>query len=307
MFHDKGVVSYAILDTGGCRWATESGGCSMCGYVNDTCNRPVTKDEIIQQTDYIMGKIPCSNGPFALRIFTSGSFFDEREIGPESRQYVLNKLRQIKGLTELTVESRPEHVTRESVSLLVDGLPGVEVEVAIGLESSSDLVRNSCIGKGFTFEDFKRACDTIRSVGVRVKTYVLLKPPFLSEFDSSYDAEKTVEDVISLTDSVSVNACNIQKGTLVEELHRQGSYRPPWIWTVIEVLRKAHGAAGEGTNIICDTVAFGTVRGPHNCRRCDKKAAAMVRSFSLTQDPVCLEGLNCPCEGEWAKIYNYHY
>jgi len=307
MFHGKGVVHYAILDTGGCRWARDSGGCAMCGYVTDTCMRDVTPAEMADQVDRTVARIPRSKGPYGLRIFTSGSFFDGREFPPESRRYLLDQLSKLEGLAELTVESRPEHIDKEAVSMLRDGVPNAEVEVAIGLESSSDRVRDECIGKGFKFRQFERACECIRSEHTRTKAYVLLKPPFLSEFDAWYDAVRTAKDVSGRVDSVSLNSCNVQKGTLVEELFRAGAYRPAWIWTVLEVLREAKQVFAGERNVICDTVAFGTPRGPHNCRKCDDRATAMVRRFSLSQDVTALEGLECGCRGSWAKIYNYHF
>lgn len=307
MFHGKGVVHYVILDTGGCHWAKGSGGCAMCGYVTDTCMREVTPAEMADQVEQVMTRIPRSKGPFGVKVFTSGSFFDERELSLESRGHLLDALSKLEGLAELTVESRPEHIDKEAVSMLQARLPKAEVEVAIGLESSSDRVRDECIGKGFTLRQFELACKLIRSEGARIKAYVLLKPPFLSEFDACYDAVRTIKDVSGSVDSVSLSACNVQKGTLVEELHRTDAYRPPWIWTVTEVLREAKQVFSGERNVICDTVAFGTPRGPHNCRKCDDRATAMVRRFSLSQDPAALEGLECRCRGEWAKIYNYHF
>jgi hypothetical protein len=307
MFHDRGVVHYLILDTGGCRWARETGGCSMCGYANESCGRDVADDELVEEFEQLIERIPASGGSYGLRVFTSGSFLDEEEIGGASREHIVEVLSTLEGLSELTVESRPEHVTKERVRELVEGLPGTEVEVAIGLESSSDWVRENCIGKGFSFRDFARASRVIREAGARSKCYVLLKPPFLNEFDSAYDATRTVVDVADMVDSVSINSCNVQKGTLVEQLHSRGEYRPAWIWTVVEVLQAAGKALPAGKNVICDTVAFGTLRGPHNCRRCDSKAKGMVDAFSIDQDPGRLQGLECKCRGEWARQYLYRF
>lgn len=307
MFHGEGVVHYAVLDTGGCLWARSTGGCSMCGYVHDSCMRGVSGEEIDQQVDGILARMPKSQGPFALKIFTSGSFLDEREIDRASREQILCRLSELPGLAELTIETRPEFVTGEAVRETREMLPNAVLEVAIGLESSSDWVRQSCIGKGFAFEDFRSASQDISGAGARCKAYILLKPPFLSEHDAAYDSIQTVADCAPLVDSVSVNACNVQRGTLVEEMQRNGSYRPPWIWTVLEVLRKAREMLPEDKALICDTVAFGTIRGPHNCRRCDRKLTRMVERFSLTQDPSVLAGVDCPCRGEWAADYYYGF
>ncbi len=307
MFHGPGVIYYAILDTGGCRWARETGGCSMCGYIADTCGREVEVEELKAQVDEMLAILPASKGPFGLKIFTSGSFFDTREVRGEARDYLIQELRGVSGLSELTVESRPEFIESSLVSGLVSGLPDLEIEVAMGLESSSDWVRKNCIGKGFTFERFRKKSIVVRNSGARVKTYLLVKPPFLSEFDAAYDTVKSVEESAEYSDSISINACNVQKGTLVESLYKRGNYRPPWIWTVLRILRSARDALDPSKNLICDTVAFGTRRGPHNCRKCSSKGKQMVRDFSLSQDPSQLKALECDCRGRWTKSFYYHY
>jgi radical SAM enzyme (TIGR01210 family) len=307
MFHGVGTVHYAILDTGGCRWALNSGGCSMCGFANDSCCREVLPGEIKKQVEGLMTKITGSGEPLGLRVFTSGSFLDDSEIDPDTRDRILCRISKLPGLSEFTVESRPEHVTEEKIGHLTETMSNIATEVAIGLESSSDDVRENCIGKGFSFGDFQRAGQIIRDGGSRCKAYILLKPPFLSEYDAAYDSIQSMLDSTDLVDSFSLNACNVQKGTLVEELHRSRSYRPPWIWTVRQVLLDAHREMGGDIDIICDTVAYGTRRGPHNCRRCDKKARATINSFSLNQDPNVLDSIKCKCRGDWEREFYYHY
>jgi len=307
MFHGPGIIHYIILDTGGCHWARKTGGCSMCGFIADTCARDVSDEELRREIDDVVARIPDSQGPFGLKIFTSGSFLDTREISEENREYLLAELADKPGISEMTVESRPEFVVDESVSAVVSALPDVEVEVALGLESSSDWVRENCVGKGFSLEDFGKASRTARQSGARVKTYLLLKPPFMSEFDAAYDCVRSAKDISGETDSISINACNVQRGTLVQELFKRREYRPPWIWTVLDVLKQARDALPSEKNVICDTVAFGKRRGPYNCPRCNKRAVSMVEAFSLGQDPRELEGLECDCRGRWTEIYNYHF
>ncbi len=62
--------------------------------------------------------------------------------------------------------------------------------MAIGLETSSDLIRKHSINKGFTFRDFVNAAEVAKVNGVAVKTYLMLKPPFLSE-------KQALEDIVT--------------------------------------------------------------------------------------------------------------
>jgi radical SAM enzyme (TIGR01210 family) len=279
----------------------------MCGFANDSCCREVASREIEEQVDGLLTKISGSGNPFGLRVFTSGSFLDDEEIKPDTRDRILGRFSELAGLSEFTVESRPEHVNGEKIGRLTEIMSDIDTEVAIGLESSSNDVRGNCIGKGFSFGDFHRASQIIRGGGSRCKAYILLKPPFLSEYDAAYDSIQSILDSADLADAFSLNACNVQKGTLVEELQRSGFYRPPWLWTVRRVLLDAHREMGGDIDIICDTVAYGTRRGPHNCKRCDKKARAIINNFSLNQDPASLDALDCKCRGDWEREFFYHY
>jgi len=58
---------------------------------------------------------------------------------------------------------------------------GKKFEVAIGLETTNDLIRKDCINKGFSFSDFIRASEVAGKNDTSVKAYLMLKPPFLSE------------------------------------------------------------------------------------------------------------------------------
>ena len=54
---------------------------------------------------------------------------------------------------------------------------GKKFEVAIGLETSNDIIRKDCINKGFSFSDFTRASEVAKKNDVTVKAYLMQKPP----------------------------------------------------------------------------------------------------------------------------------
>ncbi len=269
-----------ILRTRGCSWNR----CLMCGYKRDTDPR-VTTHDLISQIDRALKKGKAK----ILKIFTSGSFF---ELDKEFRDYVYGKVREF-GFEKLIVESRPEFVYEVEKDL--DKID-FEFEVGIGLETSNDFVREVCINKGFTFEDFKRSAKYLKSKGFRVKTYLLLKPPFLSEREAIEDALNSVRDVKDYADVVSLNPTNVPSNTCIEVLWRKGIYRPPWLWSVVEVLRNAD------IEIVSDPVGAGSLRGPHNCGKCDKDVVKAIREFSLTQEKSVFENLYCRCLKLWEKI-----
>ncbi|MGP8329128.1 MAG: archaeosine biosynthesis radical SAM protein RaSEA [Methanosarcinaceae archaeon] len=288
-----------IFKTSGCRWG-QAGGCTMCGFVYDSAHTPPSPIDIEAQLDRALRKAD-NLDEFMLKIFTSGSFFDEREIVPQVRQSILRRLADDNRILKVLAETRPEFVTDE-VMRECDSIPGdTKFEIAVGLETSSDIIRKDSINKGFKFTDFVRASETAKKYGVTTKAYLMLKPPFLSEGEAINDMLQSVNDAAQYTDTISINLCNVQRGTFVESLWQKGQYRPPWLWSIVEILKKTK-LAHPDTVIMSDPVGAGSKRGPHNCKKCSHDVADAIRKFSITQDTGVLGELTCDCIELWKKV-----
>jgi archaeosine synthase beta-subunit len=273
-----------ILRTVGCRWNR----CTMCGYASE--GAPATAEDLMVQFHGAMKKL--SSETQVVKIYTSGSFLDHLELPNEARIRILDDLHS-RGIKKLVIESRPEYITPERVA---ECLSRIDTEFAIGLETSSDLIRQKIIRKGFAFQDFVNASEIVHDHGGKVKAYLLLKPPMLSEGAAIRDAISSAKVAGKYADMLSLNLCNIQRGTLVERLWGRGEYRPPWLWSALEVLKNVSHP------IICDPVGAGTKRGPHNCGECDASIAKAIRSHDLTQDPGIFDDLDCRCKIAWQKV-----
>ncbi len=283
-----------IFQTSGCRWNN----CTMCGYVYDSAQNPPSHDDLMKQFGYAMSR--CRDEEFIVKIFTSGSFLDDGEIAPVTRKEMLSRLGADDRVKKVIAETRPEYVTKDRVLESIAAL-GKRFEVAIGLETSNDTIRKDCINKGFSFSDFIRAIKAANNEGATVKAYLMLKPPFIPEGMAINDMIQSINDASHYSGTISVNLCNVQKGTLVEEMFLRGDYRPPWLWSAVEVLRRGKEAAPDAV-IMSDPVAAGSARGPHNCGKCDKDVAEAIRVFSLTQDAGVFDNLDCECRELWRKV-----
>ena len=89
---------------------------------------------------------------------------------------------------------------------------------------------------------------------------------------------------------------NIQNNTIVERLFRNREYRPPWLWSLVEMIRQVHPVPGR---LIVHPTAAGRIRGAHNCGECDKNVAAAIERYSVSNDIIEFEGLSCDCEKVW--------
>ncbi len=286
---EAGVV---ILPTRGCRWGLRSG-CAMCGYVNDSASSPPAEEQLLHNLDTALAAL---GGVRYLKIFNSGSFFDTLEISREAAAGLLSRLNG-RGIERVQVESRPEFITEDVLAAAKDALDA-QLEVGLGVETTSDAIRRDCVNKNATTQDFQRAIEACVDSGVLVKGYLLLKPPFLTEDEAVGDTLKSAEELVEMGASrISINPLNVQSGTLVEYLWKRKEYRPPWLWSVIEVLRKASETLR--VPVISHPTAAGTRRGAHNCGECDAEVKKAIIDFSVTQDRAKLVDVPCDCIDVW--------
>lgn len=283
-----------ILRTRGCYWADQKG-CSMCGYAKDTLGRSATPAELAEQLDHALARY--KNEPY-VKVYTSGSFLDDREVDPGSRVALG---RAFSGRARrLLVETLPEFATPETLGPLHEAFSG-ELEVALGLESTDPDVLGRLVHKNAPPREYLEAGDRVRALGLRAKAYLLLKPPYLTENEAVRDVLRSIREAHPHFDALSVNPVHIQNGTVVEWMYHRGRYRPPWLWSVVETLRT--GAPLRGTSrLVSFPTAGGLPRGPHNCPRCNTRVLEAIEEASLRQEFGALDALDCDCRSEWQRL-----
>ena len=280
-----------ILKTRGCYWADVKG-CTMCGYSRDTLGRSATPEELTEQLTRALSRY--RDEPY-VKVYTSGSFLDDREVDPASRERIVGAFSG--RARRFLFETLPEFATDETLRPLRAAFRG-ELEVALGLESTDPVVLAKYVHKSAAPEEYLAAGDRARSLGLRSKAYLLLKPPYLSESESVDDVLRSVEVAARHFDTLSINPVHIQNGTVVEWLYRRGRYRPPWLWSVVDALGKGARLRG-ASRLVSFPTAGGLPRGPHNCGACDARVLAAIEEASLGQEFSLLEGLDCDCRRRW--------
>lgn len=272
-------VLNVVIPTAGCYWNK----CYMCSYALGSQKEEYIKDfqRVIQDKD--VEKV---------KIFTSGSFLDKNELPEPERNNLLDIIKE-KNVKELTIETRPEFV--KDAATVKEYLDGITLEVALGLESSNDRILKFCINKGFTFADFKKAVVILHTIKAKIKAYILIKPPFVTEYEATEDAVHTAETIADMVDVISFNPVVVHKQTLVEYLWKNKNYNPPWLWSVVEVLNRTHFLS---PHIMCHPVAVGKYRGIKNCKKCTYSIANKIREFSITNEKI---EHSCACKSEWIE------
>ncbi|MDO5862280.1 MAG: archaeosine biosynthesis radical SAM protein RaSEA [Thermoplasmata archaeon] len=272
-----------IMRTNGCCWV-KGGGCTMCGY-REASLGGVTEEDLLSQLEQALSRY--KGEPF-VKIYTSGSFLDDNEVPPSVRAKIFEAF---SGCDRILFESRPEFITPESLADVPKN-----VTVALGLESSDPEVLRTAVHKGFTPDDILRAGTLLKETGLGVRTYLLLKTPFMTEAMAIEDAVRSARFADPFSDEISVNPLNVQRGTYVERLWKRGDFRSPWIWSLIEVFRQLSGTVS--ARLMSSPSGGGASRGVHNCGSCDERALKAIEKFSYSQDIADLD-VTCECQTRW--------
>lgn len=177
-----------ILKSGACGW----GGCVFCGYGRIRGYSP-TKENLTREFDRFF-KTPAD----AVKVFGSGSFFDEKQVPAEMREHFIRKCVENR-VKCVTVESRPEYVNGEKIQEFRK--KSIKLTVAIGLEAADDRILKK-MNKGFTLRDYERACRMIRANKASVRTYLLANLPYVRDVRKKLN--ESVKYVLKHSDSVVV-------------------------------------------------------------------------------------------------------
>lgn len=303
-FSDKISKRLTLLLPGrGCSWFKKSGGCTMCGFnkklmdVNQRWNFSANDLFALYR---IAELLSCSQKPEILCIFNGGSFLNEDEIPRQTQIAITRSVKIHPTFGLLFIESRPEFITEASIENIRRNLGCKRLEVGIGLEAVTNKVREVYIHKGFNLQDYEKAVKLLNGRGVYVLTYVFLKPLGISEREAIEEAMKTIQYAFKVgSDEVSISCAFIQDGTRMAKSYGRGEFRPPWLWSIIEVLRRTAHLGSVRVGSFNDNPP--PIDIPHNCPKCSKRVENALQKYNLVRDISIFDSVFCECQKEWQR------
>lgn len=293
-------VVLAIPGQGCSLFRRPQGGCLHCGLFSDGIISPETdQEQVISAFADNLNRHDFSKTP-VLCIYVPGSFLDDQEIDPESRRAIISLVAQKTKIKKVIFESLPQFITAAGIGELKSVLADKEIEIAIGLDSSDDQIRDLCINKSFSLRTFEHACALLQRLQIRFSAFALLKPPFLTEQESISDTIRTVQYAFNKgAAAVSIEPNTVQENTFVWKLFRKKMYRPPWLWSILEVIRQL--PPGKESRIGGIVVYPRAVKSAHNCELCTAGIWQKIQEYNLKQDKDIFTGLDCNCKNQWYK------
>lgn len=281
----------------GCYWAKSNGGCSYCGYqdlvdeMNGTTHPftylDILRTEISKQTEKIE----------RISFFVGGSFLEiPRHIQLELFHEV-NKYTEVK---EVCIETRPELVSKDHLLELKSCLNGKGLQVAFGVESSNEFIRNSIHKKGLDEKTYETAINILHECNIKTLIYVFVKPPIAGITDG--EAIKDAMDTIKDSFAKGAYAVELECGYIVEnsemyDLYMEGKYKPLTFWSIQNLLQEAIELNQGIVRLAYFSDTPKPVAGPSNCEYCDAKFNEMFDEYRKTLDKnIIYRNIECNCK-----------
>lgn len=167
-------VATVFLTGRECPWR-----CVMCDLWQHTNVADTPPGAIPAQITAARESVRLSHGSIErMKLYNSGSFFDPRAV-PEVDYDAIAAA--VSGLSHLVVESHPSVVgarTEHLLDVLRRHAGTVALEVAMGLETAHPAALEQ-INKRMTVESFARAAAHLGQLGVALRVFLLVSPPFV--------------------------------------------------------------------------------------------------------------------------------
>jgi radical SAM enzyme (TIGR01210 family) len=296
------VIRLTVLLPGkGCEWAIKTGGCTMCAFGK----RAQEMGKHFSGNDlYTLFQIAINltktDRPFVVSIYNGGSFLNEKEIPFDTQLKVCQKINEHFSVEKLFIESRVEFINKEKIKILKKKVGRKKLIIGIGLEAQDDKIRNVFIKKGLNKKDYENAVKLLKENGIKVLTYVFLKPIYISEREAIEEAIKTIEYAFKIgTDEVALESGFVQESTLMARLFKEKKYRPPWLWSIIEVIKKTYNIGPLHVGGFSDEPP--PIAIPHNCPLCSSKIEHLLQKYRETHNIELFSNLRCDCYKVWKE------
>jgi archaeosine synthase beta-subunit len=293
-----------MLPGSGCEYWKKSGGCTMCGFKNSTekySHGRLYPSCVFKALYWLAEKSANKLLPDELAVYNGGSFWNDREI-PRNFQNYLYRLVSANGtLQRLMFETRCEYINEQKIRIALEALGNKKLTVGIGLESQDDFVRNKLIRKGLSKKEFESKVGMLRRAGADVLAYVFLKPLGLTEEEALKEAISTIKYAVDVGVSrIDLSCAFIQAGTKMSESFFNGTYSPPSLWTILEIIKQTEDY-GWPVNIGGFTDEPPPLAIPANCPNCSPQIYDSIEQYRITR--ILGKIPKCSCYQLWTKNF----
>jgi len=299
-FHKNEISTYrlcTVLKTKGCSYARHSGGCLHCSLLQNAVN-DVSDESLLSQFDFSIAQ----NTDFDyshIDLLVLGSFLDDEEVSTYVRKSLLKKV-SLLPVESVTIESRPEYITLDKIEECISLLNGVKLEIALGIESTNDYIRDEILRKNNTMDEIEKVIALLAKCGVQMLGYVLIKPPGICEREGIKDGISSSIDIFNLGKKygietrVALQPMYIPKDSYAYQQYIDNQYMPPRVWSIIEILK--HISHKGSVNVALNDEGLANGRTLSNCGICTPSMIELLKKFNYSNDIHVFDDYYCNCK-----------
>lgn len=203
--------------------------CLMCDLWKNTTDKTVPLGAIPAQLDFALSRLPPAQH---VKLYNSGNFFDPQAIPSDDLPAIVNRVRHFR---TVIVENHPRLCNGRCADFQQQ--LGTQLEIALGLETSHAPTLAK-LNKQMTIDDFARSCELLLQAQIRIRAFILLKPPWTSEEQGIVRALESVRFAFDC----GVSCCAVipvRPGNgIMEQLGQQGLFTPPRLSSLELVMRE---------------------------------------------------------------------
>jgi hypothetical protein len=253
--------------------------CLMCDLWKNTTEDSVPSGAIPAQIEQALTQMPDVKH---LKLYNSGSFFDSRAIPEKDYKKIASIL---KNFETVIIESHPRLINKKCLEFRDMLKP--ELQIALGLESANKEIL-SRLNKLMTKDDFSNSVSFLTKHQINTRAFILLKPPFLSESEGIFWAERSIDFAFSSgAECCTIIPVRAGNGAM-DFLMNKGDFSLPDIHSLENVLE--YGIGLKGGRVFADTWDLGLFS---KCKNCTDKRTERLIKMNLSQQIATV--VECEC------------
>jgi radical SAM enzyme (TIGR01210 family) len=273
-------VATIFLTNRECPWR-----CLMCDLWRNTLEETVPDGAIAAQIRHALGRLPSVvPGRSAIKLYNSGSFFDPRAIPPSEYPAIAEI---VSPFSRVILECHPALIGPRCLEFR-RLLPG-RLELAMGLETAHPEILGR-LNKRMSLDQFRRAADLLADAGIDLRTFILVRPPWLSEAEGIEWAKRSLDFAFDCR----ATACSLiptRAGNgAMEALMARGEFAPPSLSAVEKAFE--YGLGRRAGRVFVD---LWDIEPTIRCKACRRQRLERLQQMNLTQRiPPGIACSTCP-------------
>ena len=254
--------------------------CLMCDLWKNTTDESVPPGIIPDQIEWALNKMPHVK---QVKLYNNGSFFDTRAIPEKDYERIASLL---SGLKTVIVESHPALINHRCLAFR--DMLKADLQIALGLETVHPEILMK-LNKKMTLHDFTRAVSFLKLNGILSRAFILLKPPFMSESEGIYWAERSIDFAFKAGAECCIIIPVRAGNGAMDYLAENDLFSPPEILSLEKVVE--YGIKLNAGCIFSDTWDLNLLPG---CEKCAQQRIRRLSEMNLKQEVT--EQVRCECD-----------